>query len=271
VLDFAELRDFVDLKLKNYSSGMMVRLAFSVMIQAEADVLLVDEVLAVGDAAFQEKCGEVFRGMRGVRTVVLVTHDMTAIDAYCDRAMLIHDGEVRHVGHPQEVSRLYFRQNFKMSEPWGRKERGVPEHHARLEEAWLEDTAGNRVNTVEAGAPIRTHAVLQARRNLANPEFGFECRSAEGVTVFGFKRALGRSEEASMEAGERARITATIGGALMPGVYVIRCWVVRDAGAEEIALQWIDILKFEVVGPAAGPGLVSVPAEVEITTEDVEH
>ena len=103
VLDFAELRDFVDLKLKNYSSGMMVRLAFAVMIQSEADILLVDEVLAVGDAAFQEKCGEVFRGMRDSRTVVLVTHDMTAIDAYCDRAMLIHDGEERYIGHPQEV------------------------------------------------------------------------------------------------------------------------------------------------------------------------
>src|SRR3954464_4336994 len=76
VLDFAELRDFVDLKLKNYSSGMMVRLAFSVMIQAEADVLLVDEVLAVGDAAFQEKCAAVFEDMRrSDRTIVLVTHD----------------------------------------------------------------------------------------------------------------------------------------------------------------------------------------------------
>jgi ABC-type polysaccharide/polyol phosphate transport system ATPase subunit len=271
VLDFAELRDFVDLKLKNYSSGMMVRLAFAVMIQAEADILLVDEVLAVGDAAFQEKCGEVFRGMRGSRTVVLVTHDMTAIDAYCDRAMLIHDGEERYIGHPQEVSRRYFRQNFSgISEPWGRKERGVPEHHARLEDAWLEDEAGNRVASTEVGEPIRLHSVLEARRDLANPEFGFECRNAKGVTVFGFKRALGEEEGTRIGAGERVRIAATIDGALTPGVYVIRCWVVRDAGVEEIALQFIDILKFEVVGTSPGPGVVSVPAEVEISTEGVD-
>jgi ABC-2 type transport system ATP-binding protein len=268
VLDFAELRDFVDLKLKNYSSGMMVRLAFSVMIQAEADILLIDEVLAVGDAGFQEKCGEVFREMRGRATVVLVTHDMTAIDAYCDRAMLIHDGEVRHIGRPQDVSQRYFRQNFSgMSEPWGRRERGVPEHHARLEEAWLENGAGRRVDTLETGEPIRLRAVLKARRELANPEFGFECRNSEGVTVFGFKHALAEEEGASVEDGERVRIGATIDGALMPGVYVIRCWVVRDAGVEEIAHQFIDILKFEVHGGPGGPGLVSLPVTVEITTE----
>ena len=80
VLEFAELEEFVDLKLKNYSSGMLVRLAFSLMIQSDADVLLIDEVLAVGDAAFQQKCRDVFAEMRrGERTVVLVTHDMTAV------------------------------------------------------------------------------------------------------------------------------------------------------------------------------------------------
>src|SRR4051812_15178622 len=133
VLDFAELRDFVDLKLKNYSSGMMVRLAFSVMIQADADVLLIDEVLAVGDAAFQEKCAEVFRGMRDSdRTVVLVTHDMSAIESYCDRAMLIHDGELQYLGDPGEVGRRYYRQNFPdLPEPWGRRQRGVPDQNAR--------------------------------------------------------------------------------------------------------------------------------------------
>src|SRR3954462_8298928 len=87
VLDFAELRDFVDLKLKNYSSGMMVRLAFSVMVEADADIMLVDEVLAVGDASFAQKCMDVFRAKRQAgRTVVLVTHDMATVQSFCDRA-----------------------------------------------------------------------------------------------------------------------------------------------------------------------------------------
>ena len=95
VIEFAELEEFVDLKLKNYSSGMLVRLAFSVMIQSDADILLIDEVLAVGDASFQQKCKDVFHEMRGSdRTVVLVTHDMAAVEQFCHRAMLLDGGEI---------------------------------------------------------------------------------------------------------------------------------------------------------------------------------
>ena len=270
VLAFAELEEFVDLKLKNYSSGMMVRLAFSVMIQADADVLLIDEVLAVGDAAFQEKCAEVFRTMHasGI-TVVLVTHDMSAIDTYCDRGMLIHDGELRFIGDPREVGRRYFRQNFPgVPEPWGRTQRGLPDHHARLVEAWLEDAEGGRASTVAAGEPIRFRAVLEARTELLNPEFGFECRNADGVTVFGFKRSLDAegAGPARLAAGGRARVEVTVDGALLPGTYYVRCWVVRDADGDDVALQYIDILKFDVLGDGTAPGLVSVPADVRITT-----
>ena len=95
VIDFAELREFEELKLKNYSSGMHVRLAFSVAIQVDADILLIDEVLAVGDAAFQQKCFDVFNRMREEgRTIVFVTHDMGAVTRFCHRAMLLERGEM---------------------------------------------------------------------------------------------------------------------------------------------------------------------------------
>src|SRR3954447_22427340 len=113
VLDFAELRQFSDLKLKNYSSGMMVRLAFAIMVQADADIMLIDEVLAVGDAAFAQKCMDVFRARRAAgKTIVLVTHDMATVQGLCDRAMLIHDGTVRHLGDPEEAALAYYRLNF---------------------------------------------------------------------------------------------------------------------------------------------------------------
>ena len=99
VVAFAELEDFVDLQLKNYSSGMLVRLAFALMVQADADVMLIDEVLAVGDAAFARKCMDVFREKREAgKTIVLVTHDMTTVQTLCHRAMLLHDGELRFIG-----------------------------------------------------------------------------------------------------------------------------------------------------------------------------
>src|SRR5918911_3819921 len=103
VLEFAELQDFVELKLKNYSSGMMVRLAFAVMVEADADTMLIDEVLAVGDASFAQKCMDVFHERRDAgKTLILVTHDMATVQAFCDRAMLIHDGEQRFLGDPEE-------------------------------------------------------------------------------------------------------------------------------------------------------------------------
>ena len=95
VIEFAGLEDFVDLKLKNYSSGMHVRLAFSVMVQVDADVLLIDEILAVGDAAFQQKCFDVFFRLRDEgKTIILVTHDMAAVERFCNRAVLLEKGEV---------------------------------------------------------------------------------------------------------------------------------------------------------------------------------
>src|SRR5271165_961561 len=105
VIEFAELEEFQDLKLKNYSSGMHVRLAFSVAIQVDADILLIDEVLAVGDAGFQQKCFDVFNRMRDEgRTIVFVTHDMSAVNRFCHRAMLLERGEMVALGDPNRVA-----------------------------------------------------------------------------------------------------------------------------------------------------------------------
>src|SRR3954451_12536588 len=148
VIDFAGLEDFRELKLKNYSSGMMVRLAFAVMVQADADIMLIDEVLAVGDASFGQKCLDVFRSKkRAGKTLVLVTHDMGAVQSFCDRAMLIHDGEMRYIGDSEEVAQRYLRLNFG----------GKAAHHdnveldlnARVIQAELLDAGGVLVENVE--------------------------------------------------------------------------------------------------------------------------
>ena len=273
VLDFAELREFVDLKLKNYSSGMLVRLAFSVMVQSDADVLLIDEVLAVGDAGFQEKCAETFREMRsGDRTVVLVTHDMTAIESYCDRAMLVHDGELRHLGDPHEVGRRYFRLNFPdTGGPTARQKRAMPGIHARLVDAWLEGTAGERLNTVRAGESIRLRAVLEARDPLVNPGVAFEFKTADLFTVFGVNGSLGgKGETAQVEAGERLRVAVEMENPLTPGSYVVRAWILHDLSEEEAGIQFIDVLRLRVVGGDWAAGVVSLPADVEVTREEDE-
>ncbi len=163
-MEFAELEEFVDLKLKNYSSGMLVRLAFSLLMEVDADILLIDEVLAVGDAAFQQKCGDAFREMKAEgKTVVLVTHEMSTVEEYCHRAMLIDGGRIQHVGDPAEVGRRYLRLNFERAAGSGQS-RAEPSEDVRLLDAWVEDAAGTRLTNVEHGKEIRLRVELEILR-----------------------------------------------------------------------------------------------------------
>lgn len=108
IVDFAELKDFMDQKLKNYSSGMQVRLAFSIAIRARGDILVLDEVLAVGDAAFQKKCNDYFEKLReDDQTIILVTHSMDNVRKFCDRAILIENGRIACEGDPKKVAKAY--------------------------------------------------------------------------------------------------------------------------------------------------------------------
>ena len=116
IVDFAELRDFMNQKLKNYSSGMQVRLAFSVAIKAQGDILVLDEVLAVGDEAFQRKCNDYFlERKKSGKTTILVTHDMSAVKKYCNKAVLIENGLVKALGNPDDVANQYSLDNASQS------------------------------------------------------------------------------------------------------------------------------------------------------------
>src|SRR3954468_5595688 len=158
IIEFAELEEFIDLKLKNYSSGMLVRLAFSLMLEVDADILLIDEVLAVGDAAFQQKCAAAFREMKAEgKTIILVTHEMATVEEYCHRAMLISDGQIAHIGDPDEVGRRYMRLNLDRG-VGGTGFAGSGEDSLRLLAARLVDADGNRVSSVENGGEIRIEA-----------------------------------------------------------------------------------------------------------------
>jgi len=273
VLDFAELREFVDLRLKNYSSGMMVRLAFAVMVQADADIMLVDEVLAVGDASFAQKCLDVFREKkRAGKTLVLVTHDMATVQSFCDRAMLIHDGDLRYLGDPEETALRYYRLNFGGDQPGAAPEAGgVPDVNVKILEGALRNEAGERVDNVEQGQPIGLDVLFEARHDLDAPTFGFHFLNANGETVFGFNRTLAGpdGEPGRVAAGERVRVAGRIDNPLLPGRYFVTCWISRNRTQGDLALHIVRLLDFVVYGTKPGPGSVSVNAEVEASL-DVE-
>ena len=114
IVDFSELEEFMDQKLKNYSSGMQVRLAFSIAIQSKSDILLFDEVLAVGDESFQRKCFDTFERYRSEqKTIILVSHEMSSVRKFCTRAMLIDDGKIVDIGEPSKIASMYSKLNQK--------------------------------------------------------------------------------------------------------------------------------------------------------------
>ncbi len=266
VLEFAELEEFVDLKIKNYSSGMLVRLAFSVMIQSDAEILLIDEVLAVGDASFQQKCADVFHEIRdSERTVVFVTHDMSAVEQYCHRAMLLHDGEIKAIGDSGEVARSYLRLNFEQAPSGGDADMGgVAE--ITLADVWLEDGGGERITNVETGAGLRFGATLEAHRAVEGPSFGFAFTNADGVEVTGFGLGLPKDVPDRLEPGQRVRLSGELENRLLPGRYVVKCWIHRDHNFANLVLHSPHVLDFVVFGKD-GAGVVSLEHQIDARVE----
>jgi ABC-type polysaccharide/polyol phosphate transport system ATPase subunit len=224
IVEFAELEEFLDLKLKNYSSGMMVRLAFAVAIQVDADVLLVDEVLAVGDAAFQSKCFDEFTRLKASgRTIVFVTHDMGAVERFCDRAMLLERGRVVDIGGPAAVARQYNALNFD------RGRRGVVERGelaaaglamvAEIVHAWFESPSGEKTVSATQGEPCRVKLDVRFRAEADDPLFSVGLFDEAGHVAFAAQSHFDQISSGHFGTGERVTVTVEFENWLAPGRY----------------------------------------------------
>jgi ABC-type polysaccharide/polyol phosphate transport system ATPase subunit len=267
VVAFAELDEFVDLKLKNYSSGMLVRLAFSLLLEVDADVLLIDEVLAVGDAAFQQKCADAFREMKAAgKTIVLVTHQMATVEEYCHRAMLIDDGHIVQIGEPQEVGRKYLRLNFKgVHAAGGSPGAGAGEGGAvRMLDARIVDADGNRTSSVEHGDEIRIEVEIEAREDFAALGVAYLLVNGDGDRVCQLRAVIGDDRPRAVKAGERFKVETTAANQLGPGHYFVHCGINRIAEGG-VALDVPSALDFVVFGGPGDRGLVSLPQQSATT------
>jgi ABC-type sugar transport system ATPase subunit len=207
---------------------------------------------------------DVFREKRRTgKTVVLVTHDMTAVQSFCDRAMLIHDGELRYIGDPEETALRYYRQNFAGDSANG-SGRDVLDVNVRIVEASLRNSAGDAVENIEQGEPIGIDVVFEARHDLEDPVFGFHFLNADGETVFGFNEnlKLRPGEPNRLAAGQRAHISGTVENRLLPGRYLVNSWISRNRAQGDLALHVVRLLEFVVYGTRPGPGSVAMNADV---------
>src|SRR5947209_6154719 len=245
---------------------MMVRLAFSIMVQADADIMLIDEVLAVGDAAFAQKCMDVFYERRRIgKTIVLVTHDMATVQSLCHRALVLHDGELIYVGDPEDAALRYYRLNFAHEVADDGEAVKAPfdedvevEINARMVQAKLLNPAGKSVLNVEEGQPIVVELVIEAARELVEPNLVIRVVNDEHVLIFGCSQVV----EQRVSAGQRIRVAAEIENRLVPGRYAIDCWIGRqwEGGARRV--QGMRVIQFTVFGTGSSDGLISLSSKL---------
>ena len=268
IVDFAELREFVDLKLKNYSSGMMVRLAFSLLMEVDADILLIDEVLAVGDAAFQQKCADAFREMKAQgKTIVLVTHEMATVDEYCHRAMLISDGKAAHIGDPSEAGRRYLRVNFAGIEGLGgTATKSADDAPVKMLDAHIVDAAGQRVSSVEHGTEFGIQIEIEAREDFDGLTVGYLVVNNDGVDICQFRAPIGGNPPSPIKTGERLKVVTKVENVFAPGHYFVHCGINRPTERRDV-LQVVAPTDFVVFG---GPdkGVVALPQETTTVVEE---
>jgi ABC-type polysaccharide/polyol phosphate transport system ATPase subunit len=268
VIEFAELEEFKDLKLKNYSSGMYVRLAFAVMIQVDAEILLIDEVLAVGDVAFQQKCFREFGRMREQgRTILFVTHDMEAVNRFCDRALLLERGKPVAIGDPREVSGQYLAVNF-------RHERGadatelagkLADRAAFIAEAWFENEHGERREYLEPGRPCVCKVRVEFNWELDDPNFVLSIDSAKGTKLFATSSAWNGERTGSFRAGDVVVFSVAFDNVFAPGRYYASPHIaVLEGHAAGIVDRRDRAAALVVTGAAEEGSLVSVDHDFSI-------
>jgi len=270
IVEFAELEDFLDLRLKNYSSGMTVRLAFSVAIQVDADVLLIDEVLAVGDASFQQKCFDEFIRLKAEgRTIMFVTHDMASVQRFCDRVMLIEKGHVVEIGDPEAIARRYNELNFGrtvhelQADGSVHEERPLP-REAEIVDGWFEDLEGQRIAAVAHGDPCAACLEVRFEQDIDDPIFGVTIRNDVGHTVFATSTDLEHGPTGHFRAGETTVVRMRFENWLTPTRYSLTPSIARNGPGEDAIDVRTDVADLLVHGGHFTGGVVNMPHGFEL-------
>jgi ABC-2 type transport system ATP-binding protein len=276
VIEFAELQDFAEMKLKNYSSGMRVRLGFAMLVAADADIMLIDEVLAVGDASFQRKCTDSFYRLRDAgKTIVLVTHEMEKLKQFCDRGVLLHEGRVDRIGNPDEVGQRYFELNFRSlsrdREVVAASEQSGP---ARVAEFTFEDESGRRIESFAHGQPIRYRAVIEATEDVEGPCLTLQVYNEEAVRAFVVQVRDLMGPRAALQPGERLHIRGQIENPLSSGQYTANAIVTRDHDFEDVVAMKLnagDFLIFGAEAPGGSAGVITPHHQLRVEHEHVRE
>lgn len=262
IVEFAELEKFMDQKLKNYSSGMQVRLAFSMAVRAKADILLIDEVLAVGDADFQRKCLEYFKQLKKKKkTVIFVSHDMDSVNEYCDRAILIEDSKIIKEGSVSEITALYkrlFIEGVKdddagdpSNDRWGTRD---------IE---FQEVAINRRSISQRDEKLTLKTTLRANTSVKEPIIGFRIKDSTGQSLFGTNTKIKEIKLGILKEGDVVTIEWTVRNVLNDGKYTISVAATDGKGLVNYD-WWEDALTLTSRNEHRTPYPIDPPVETRI-------
>lgn len=256
IVDFAELEKFMDQKLKNYSSGMQVRLAFSIAIRANTEILVLDEVLAVGDINFQRKCFEYFASVKNRKqTVILVTHDMGIASRYCDRALLLDSGDKIVMGNSAQVIDAYMqiskqsasdtinKENIKIAQT---RENNADSSFAAVESVWTETKTGNITSSFKSGEYIHVLMKLKAHETIESLRIILTCNNPGGPPVI-YTRSDEKKLALKLKKSETLDLIWKIPGIYNDGIYELSVSL-EDRNNVYKPVRNLDILKFEIRG-----------------------
>ena len=265
---FAEIGAFMDRPVKEYSSGMYVRLAFSTAIHVDPEILIVDEALAVGDAIFANRCIQKFEELKARKvTVLFVSHDLALVKRLSDRAALLVDGRVEAYGFPSEVVNRYVGlvlERQASEHQTGGAMRSSYRHGdgaSRVEHVELLNARGERTATVEPGEPVTVRVLARAERDLENPVTGVLIRNRLGIDVWGTNTRIEGLDLGPVRAGEAFEVDFSFDCLLTRQDYTL---TVATQYQEGYSQDWLDdVLSFAVVDTREIAGLANFKTRVE--------
>lgn len=256
IAEFADIGDFIEQPVSTYSSGMMVRLAFAVAISVRPDILIVDEALSVGDAAFQRKC---FRRIEELRergcTFLFVSHDLNAVTNLCHKAVLLEHGEMLFLGDPLECGNRYQQLIFGEATRAAMKEYG--DGSARFTELWLEDGTGRRLTAIPSGEVFRFCYEIEFVSEASNPVFGLRITNVHGVLLVSTNTLMLNRDTGLHRAGTRVTVKWEFVLPVVPG-YVFFSAGCSHPDRDAFLCRKIDAFKAPVLGKFTNAGLMNL-------------
>jgi len=266
ICSFADIGEFLDQPIKTYSSGMVLRLAFAIQACLFPQILLVDEAIAVGDAAFQRKCYRRIEDfMQRGGTVILVSHDLNVIINTCTRAILLNQGRVVADGQPPTVCEEY--QKLLFGEDIAATSSEYGDGGARFLDIWFENDRGERIGSAKTGSQFSFCYELRFAVRVTNPIFGLTIKSIQGVRLVSTNTDMQGINTGAYEVGDRVTVRWPLTCTFTPNHYFFSCGC-SYADTDRFLARRIDAVKLTVVGHSSNVGLVDClsPARIDRST-----